>query len=270
MSLEKIIKEILSSRSDIKREQILQMIEKKKQEAGNFLTDTTAARITASELGVNIVKKPFRLKIQIKDLISGLNDVSLTGKVVSVYPPKTFKRRDWTEGKLASIIISDQSGTLRVLLWDKKTEFVEMGKIQQEQTIRISHGYVRLGQDGKPELHLGDKGTIKSLSEETKKLSEITEAGGPITVEGKIITNPIVKEVTTSQNEKVKIASFQIYDSTEKLNVSAWRNLAEEVKNLEVGTKIKLKNIYSKKSYKNKIELSSRYITSIEVLAEPK
>ena len=84
MSLEDIINQILLSRSDIKREQILQMIENKKKGAGDFLTDQTAARIAASELGVKIAKKPFRLKIQIKDLVSGLNDVSLTGQVVSV------------------------------------------------------------------------------------------------------------------------------------------------------------------------------------------
>jgi replication factor A1 len=165
MSLEEIINQILASRSELKREQIMQIIENKKKEAGDFLTDETAARIAATELGVKITKKQFRLKIQIKDLVSGLNDVSVEGQVVSVYPPKTFKRRDWTQGKLASILVSDKSGRLRVVLWDKKVAIVEAGKIQKNQTIKISHGYVREGQDGKPELHLGDKGNIKVLAE---------------------------------------------------------------------------------------------------------
>jgi replication factor A1 len=169
MGLEKIVNQILSSRSDIKREQILQIIENRKKETGNFLTDETAARIVATELGVKIAKKPIHLKIQIKDIVSGLSDVSLTGKVVSVFPPKTFKRRDWTEGKLANIIISDETGTLRVILWDNKADFVEKKKIQRKQTIKISHGYVREGQDGKPELHLGDRGNIKILTKSIKK-----------------------------------------------------------------------------------------------------
>ena len=168
MGLEEIINQILSSRSDLKREKILEMIENKKRGAGDFLTNETAARISASELGVKIVKKPLQLKIQIQDLVSGLNDVTLTGQVVSVYPPKTFKRRDWTEGKIASIIVSDKSGTLRVVLWDNKVELVESGKIYREQTIRISHGYVREGLDGKPELHLGQRGSIKVIKEPEK------------------------------------------------------------------------------------------------------
>jgi replication factor A1 len=168
MTLEEIINRILSSRSDLNSKEILEMVKKKKSEAGDFLTDETAARIAASELGVEIVKKPFRLKIQIQDLISGLNDVTVAGQVVAVYAPKTFTRRDWTEGKLASLVVSDESGTLRVVLWDDKVELVEGGKIQREQTVRISHGYVREGLDGKPELHLGQRGSIKVIKEPEK------------------------------------------------------------------------------------------------------
>lgn len=165
MSLEEIVDRILSSRSDLNRKQVLEMIAQKKKGTGNFLTDETAARIAASELGVEIVKKPLRLKIQIRDIVSGLNDVTVTGQVVAVYPPKTFKRRDWTEGKLASLVVSDESGTLRAVLWDDKVELVEGGKIQRGQTVRISHGYVREGLDGKPELHLGDRGSLKVIKE---------------------------------------------------------------------------------------------------------
>jgi replication factor A1 len=241
------------------------MVENKKKGAGDFLTDETAARLVASELGVKIKKRHTRLKIQIKDLVSGLNDVSLTGKVVSVYPAKTFKRRDWTEGKLASILVSDTTGSVRVVLWDKKVKIVEKGKIQREQTVRVSHAYVREGLDGKPELHVGDKGNVKVLADATKKLSEIT-SGGPMTVEGTVATVPEVREVTTSRNETVKVANFELSDETGKLRVSAWRNMAETVKALSVGTKIRIRNIYAKTGYKNKMELTSRYSTKLEVI----
>ncbi len=168
MDLKETVDQILSSCSDIKREEIIKMIENKKNEAGGFLSNETAARLVASELGVKITKKQIRLKIQIEDLVSGLNDVSLAGQIVAVYPPKTFKRRDWTEGKIANILISDDSGTVRVILWDNKADLVEKGNIQQAQTIRVSHAYVREGQDGKPELHVGDKGKIKILSTAAK------------------------------------------------------------------------------------------------------
>ena len=168
MSFEEIVERILSTKSDLKRKEILEMIKKKKSEAGDFLTDETAARIVASELGVESRKKPLRLEIQIKDLVSGLNDVTVAGKVATVYPPKKFTRRDWTEGKLASFLVSDESGTLRVVLWDDRVELVESGKIQQEQTVRISHGYVRMGWDGNKELHVGKRGSVDILAKTEK------------------------------------------------------------------------------------------------------
>jgi len=165
---EEIVNRILSSRSDLNRNTVLEMIEEKKRNAGDFLTNETAARIAASELGVEIVKKKFRLKIQIQDLVSGLNDVTVAGQIEAVYPPKTFRRKDWTEGKLASLVVSDDTGRLRVVLWDNKVELVEKAKISRDQRIRISHGYVREGLDGKPELHVGERSTIKVIEEKKK------------------------------------------------------------------------------------------------------
>jgi replication factor A1 len=266
MGLEEIINQITTARTELSREQILEMIKNKKDKAGNFLTDHTAARIIACELGVKISKKKFNLILQIKDIVSGLNDVSVTGKVVTVYPVRTFKRKDWTQGKLASIVVSDKTGTVRVVLWDKKTDLLEKGKIQKEQQVTVFHTYVRQGQDGKPELHLGDKGKVKILSESTKKLAEITQEDGPFTVEGTIVTKPEFREVTTSRNEKVALTNFEIKDQTGQLRVSAWRNIAQKICDLPVGTRLKMRNIYAKMGYEKSIELSSRYSTIVEVL----
>jgi replication factor A1 len=270
MGLEEIINQILTTCSNLNREQLLEMIENKKAEAGNFLTDQTASRLIACELGVKISQKKFCLKIQIKDIMSGLNDVSLTGEVVNVYPVRTFKRKDWTHGKVGSFIVSDKTGTIRVVLWDDKVKVLEKGRIQREQKVTVSHAYVRQGRDGKPELHLGDKGKIKIVNESTKKLAEITKDGGQLTVEGTITSKPVLREVTTAQNEKVAVTSFELSDKTGKLRVSAWRNLAETVKDFSVGTKIKIRNVYAKKGYKNSMEISSRYSTIIEILDQKK
>lgn len=280
MSSEKIIEQILSSRPDLTRQEVLKMIEKKKEGAKEFFTDETAARIIASELGVEIVQKPLQLDILVKDLVSGLNDVTVVGRIIAVYPPKTYTRRDWTEGKFARLLIADRSGTLKVVLWDDKTDLVETGKVEQDQIIKVSHGYVREGLDGKLELHVGSRGDIQISppdAEETKypsttrwvkKVAEIKEEGGPITVEGTIVTAPTVREVVTSRNEKVIVAFFELMDETGKIGVSMWRKLAETVRDLAVGARIKIKNTYVRKSSAGQLELTSRSFTSIDILTE--
>ncbi len=280
MSLEKIVEQILSSRPDLTRQEVHKMIAKKKEGVGEFFTDETAARIVASELGVEIVQKPLQLEILIQDLVSGLNDVTVAGRVVTVYPPKTFTRRDLTEGKIARLLIADRSGTLKVVLWDDKTDLVETGKVEQGQIIEVSHGYVREGLDGKLELHVGSRGNIQisppdaaeikypPITRWEKKVDEIRE-DGPITVEGTIATTPTVREVVTSRNEKVAVASFELRDDTGKIGVSAWRKLADVAKGLAVGTRIRIKNAYARKGLADQLELTSRSFTSIEILTDP-
>jgi hypothetical protein len=64
------------------------------------------------------------------------------------------------------------------------------------------------------------------------------------------------------------VAVFELSDETGKLRVSAWRNVADAAKELTVGTKIRLRNMYAKAGYENKMELSSRYSTKLEVITQ--
>jgi len=280
MNSEKIVEQILLSRPDLTRREVQKMIEKKMEGVGEFFTDETAARIVASDLGVEIFKKPLQLEILIQDLVSGLNDVTVAGRVVTVYPPKTFTRRDLTQGKFANLLIADRSGTLKVVLWDNKADLMETEKIEQGQIIKISHGYIRQGQDGKLELHVGSRGNIQSCPLDAtgtkyppatrliKKAVDIKEEGGPITIEGTVLTTPNVRQVVTSRNEKVSVASFELGDDTGKIQVSAWRKLAQLFEGMAVGTRIKMKNVYARKGFADQLELSTRSFTSIDILPE--
>jgi len=283
MNLEEIVEQILSSRPDLTREEVLKMVKKKKEGAGEFFTDEAAARIVASELGVEVFREPLRLEVLIRDLVSGLNDVTVSGRVIMVFPPKTYTRPDLTEGKFARLFIADKSGTLKLILWDDKTGLVEAGKVEQGQIVRVSHGYVREGLDGNLELHVGLRGDVQisppdAVEEEYPpitqfveklKVAEIKEEGGPVVVEGTIATTPTIREVVTSRNEKVAVASFELRDETGEIGVSAWRRLAEVVKDLTVGTRIKIKNAYVREGFADRLELTSRMFTSIEILSKP-
>lgn len=283
MKLEDILEQILSSRPDLTREEILEMIEKKKKGVGEFFTDEAAARIVASELGVEVFREPLRLEVLIHNLVSGLNDVTVSGRVIMIYPPKTYTRPDLTEGKFARLLIADKSGTLKLILWDDKTDLVEAGKLEQGQVIKVSHGYVREGLDGNLELHVGSRGDVQisppdsmegeyppiTQFVEKLKVAEIREEGGLVIVEGTVAMTPIIREIVTSRNEKVAVASFELRDETGEIGVSAWRKLAEVVKDLTVGTRIRISNAYVRRGFADRLELTSRMFTSMEILSKP-
>lgn len=257
----------MQSRQEITREQILKRIKEKKKMAEGFLTNETAGRIVASELGVEIPQVPFRHEVFIKDLTSGLNNVTVVGRITRIYPTQTFARSDMTEGKVAHLLISDKTGELRVVLWDENTSILENENVKEGHLVRVLHGYTREGRNGRPELHLSERSDLQILppEEEKVKVFKIKTEDGPITVEGIVITSPDRREVTV-RNENVTVASFDLSDETGKIRVSLWRKLANTAKDFKVGTRIRIRNAYVRKGFGGQLELTSRSATSIEVL----
>jgi len=395
MDLEQIVQRILLVRRDLTREEVLKRIYEKKRSAEGYFLDEAAARIVAFELGIEIPKDENKAwtELSIENLVSGLNDVTVTGRVITVFPVQTFSRRDLTEGKVARLLMADKTGTLKTVLWDDKVSIIEDEKIASGQIIKVLHGYAREGLDGKPELHVGTRGEIQisppdlveseyppitsfmekisaitgkhkktnvlgvvqrvypasefkranetygkvrrlQLQDETgqitvvfwnqmvdelgnvetgdnlrimnarvkelagglvelhvekttqiekvteklpsfeqkkrQTIADIKEEGGPFTIEATIVSTPELREVTTSQNEKVKVTSLSVSDTTGKIGVSLWREHAEFARNLSSGTRILFKNIYAKRGFADQLELTTRTSTSIKILSSSK
>jgi hypothetical protein len=74
------------------------------------------------------------------------------------------------------------------------------------------------------------------------------------------------KEVTTSKGETVKLSVFDLKDESGKIRVSAWREHAEAFKDLKIGDKVILQNVYVKKGIGGKTELSTRTATVASVV----
>jgi len=114
-----------------------------------------------------------------------LNDVTVVGRVVAVFPSKTFKANK--SGKVASLLIADENSILRIVLWNDKTEVIESGKVKVGQMTRFSHGYTKEDYSGRVELHLGDRSEIEinpkdveakdypTISKFTAKIGEVSQ-----------------------------------------------------------------------------------------------
>ena len=77
MPLEDIIQKILNSRPDMTRKELQKMVDVKVEQGKGFLTHESAARAIAVKLGVKQLKIPSTHGITVKDLVSGLGDVTI-------------------------------------------------------------------------------------------------------------------------------------------------------------------------------------------------
>lgn len=383
MTTQDLIQEIQRQNPLVSIEQIQERLKAERVKTGGLLGDETLLRLIAAKFGVNVQHNTIqnREALSTSRLFAGLYDVTVAGRLIAVFPAKTFQGAE-KSGKFATLMIADEEGLLRVVLWNEKTELVESGELKAGQAVRLLHGYTRQDRYGKMELHLGIKSQIElepqscaneygSIERFCSKISTLTLESGNVNVVGTVkeilaestfiksdssvgtvtrltlvddssealvvfwnekatelestlnanarlllvnarvkegqngaievhvdsntfievkaaasnttkiaclAENQIVdvegtvsairenKEVTTSKGETIKLFAFDLKDESGSVRVSAWREQVEVLKNIKVGDKLKLKNVYVKKGFGGKLELSTRSSTVASVV----
>jgi replication factor A1 len=217
-------------------------------------------------------------------LVPGLGDVSVVGRVVAVFPPKIFEANK--VGKVASLLIADKSGILRVVLWNDKVNIIESGNVKVGQIVRFAHGYTREEYSGKVELHIGEKGEIEisphdvevknypTITKFATKIGEITQAYKS----KKVNLMGIVKELFPSSTFKRpdsssgKVMKLILADETGEISVVVWNEKVDEVERaLKKGVKLQVINAKVKKTISEGLEVhvdSGTYVEAFTLAEE--
>lgn len=149
----------------ITEEDFLERVGEKVIQMGGLCDTRTAAMLVAHDLGAgdthgegmgNTIQK-------VADIAPGTGNVGLVAKVMSVFPAKEFNRNDGTIGRVANVIVADETGSIRLTLWDDKADLVKTGDITVGQTFQIS-GYVKEGYSG-IEVNIGNNGVLCETDE---------------------------------------------------------------------------------------------------------
>lgn len=167
----------LSRISGLDGEEITKRVEAKRAKLSGLISREGALQIIAAELGVSFDNE----KLKINELLPGMRKVNFIGKVISIYPVRVFKTKNGDEGKVANMVVADDTGNIKVVLWDTNhISLIEGGDIAEGTCIEVYSGSMRDN-----EVHLGsfsefkiskevlqDVKTEKSLKE--KKIQEFT------------------------------------------------------------------------------------------------
>jgi len=130
-------------------------IDKKLKQLSGLISKEGAAHIVANELGIKVFE-PLSGRLQIKNILTGMRDVETVGKVLQIYPIKEFSN-EARNGKLASIVIGDETGTIRIVMWGAQAD--NSLKLEQGFIVKIIGGYVREN-NSKKEIHLNERSQL--------------------------------------------------------------------------------------------------------------
>lgn len=196
LSYEQILEKI-QSQTKKPASEIESLVHNKLKQLSDLISKEGAAHIIANELKVKLYDK-IEGKQKIKDLVSGMNSIDVLAKVISSYGIREFQK-DNRKGKVASLLIGDDTGTCRLVLWDTiHISELEENRLKEEKVIMVKNAYVKEN-NGFKEVHLGNKSSLEYSNEKisvinysasqnltTKKIKDL-EQNDYVIIEGTIV-----------------------------------------------------------------------------------
>jgi replication factor A1 len=162
-SPEDILNELQKSTS-LSKEELTAKINNKLDELGDLVSFEGAACLVARELGIDLLEKT-RISLQIKNIVSGMRNVNVVGRIFRISSIVDFEKSDKTKGRVVNLFIGDSSGCFRLPLWNDQVKLVEEQEIKLGDLIQITNGFARENIYNDIEISIGKYGTIKAIGD---------------------------------------------------------------------------------------------------------
>ncbi|HHT18805.1 MAG: OB-fold nucleic acid binding domain-containing protein [Euryarchaeota archaeon] len=202
-----------------------------------------------SEVGKYI--KPIKIS-DLNNIEDEGEEVDIVGRVVNLYEPNEFQRDDGTVGMVRTAEIADETGMVRVSMWDNKAEY----PLKEGDTIKIENARTRLG-DYQVDLSVGRTSRIMKPSKEEseklpslkdvesmiyqeKKIKDLVEGDRDVIIIGRVLSLAEPTQFTKSDGSAGIVRSMEIADDSGMVRVSLWDDQANSP--LKEGEAVKIEN----------------------------
>jgi replication factor A1 len=257
MPVDEIIKRLVSN-TDFNEEEIKSKIKAKMDELSGLISSEGAAHIIANELGVKLFQLGTGM-LKIKDIVPGMRNVETAGKVTNVFDVREFDTGN-RQGKVGNFIIADDTGSIRITLWNEMAD--KLAQLEKGQIVRIKSAYVRQNNVGFKELHLNDKSAliqnppgieIADRITERKQIINLTDEDQVVELMGHVVDmyRPAFFEICPKCSKRIKqdditgtytcpehqqvepvfahVLNVLLDDGTGTMRITCWREQAEKL-----------------------------------------
>ncbi|MDP3033699.1 MAG: OB-fold nucleic acid binding domain-containing protein [Methanobacteriaceae archaeon] len=231
---------------------------KKDYEDVSFMNDIDIARMIVgqfiSEKNTPLSQKKEHSMDKISKMEEGADKLKIKGRVMRVSNPKLFTSRKGKNGKVANVVLADETEEVKVVFWTENIKLLK--NIKEGDVIEIDKVAVRDGYRGRKEIHLQPRSTLEKIESDDKLpdySEEITAIGSieedqEVNIIARIIRLPGIRTFDKDGKEG-KVASLELQDETGKISYTLWNKDTDLIKELELqeGDSIKILGAQSRK-----------------------
>jgi replication factor A1 len=214
-----------------------------------------------------------RSRMKIAELSPQMIEVDVAGRVVTTSEVRSFDRPDGTTGKVATLILMDGTGQVRVSLWD---EWAELAKeLNRGEVVMLENAVVKAGPAGGLELSLGSGGRLvrnppgisdlPELRERPLKIAEVEPDMRSLDLAARVRRVLPLREFKRSDGSTGRVLSVVLADDTGALRASFWDHAAELAQKLRANDVVLLRNAYTRSGLGGRPEIHAGRATQVEI-----
>lgn len=210
---------------DLSFEEFEQQVERKVEEMDGLVDKDAAAVLVAGDgLSSNEVQS-------IDEITPDLPEVQFFGKVLSISDPNTFSRENSSQGTVCNIEVGDETGQVRVALWDDMAEDAAES-LSIGDVLKVSgtpkEGYTGLEVNAES-AEVDNETTIDIEALESHQVADLSPGQSSVTIRGLILGTTSVNTFERDDGTEGQVANIIIGDQTGEVQVTVWGDAADLV-----------------------------------------
>ena len=234
-------------------EELQTKLEGIKNKYEGLLSDVGANILLSKQYNIDLdLKQKASAITKISEISASIDSVSLYARVKSIPPVKTYKSKDGTEGKIQAIFLEDETGIMKLNLWQDKAEIVKDLNLEKNDLLFIKDAGINQYNE-KIELSLRQGGQIikdpegtdvSRIKETQVKISEINSPPTtPVDTIVRIINIYPIKTFTKEDKER-QVINFEASDGSKSIRCVAFDAFAKELStNFSKGDLVRLSDV---------------------------
>ena len=205
-------------------------------------------------------------RYQVADLTMGASDVTLVGRLLATDEIRTFDRDDGSEGRVSNLSVGDETGRVRVTLWDEAADYAT--ELSPGSAIEIVDGYVR-ERDGDLELHVGSRGAVERVEADVSFEPETTtieslELGQTADIAGGVVETSEKRTFDRDDGSEGQVRNVRLKDETGEIRVALWGEKADE--DISLADRVVCTDVEIQEGWQDDLEASAGWGSTVVVL----
>ncbi len=249
----------------IPEKEFLEKVEGKIREFGGLLDIPSASMLVEYEIACNS-------PVKIVELSRKSGNAVVEGTVRKIISSREFEK-DGFRGSVASAVLDDGSGEVRVVFWDRYAEMLMNGEITEGTVLRV-RGYIKETPAGM-EIHAGRRGEVEILDQEKRmeksesekrefhRISDL-QARRSVNLRGYVTGIGRVRFFSKKGREG-RVSEIHVSDDSGRIRVVLWDDKVEILRKIDIGSEVIIFNGFTRIGYDGSMEVHAGRTTDIEV-----